>query len=615
MGWAWSGARGRRMRSSALTAALVLSALPLAAGSAATPPGADHTVLNGQAIFLCGTHRFGVLTIQAGGVLLVASAPSAVVSTASGPDCPSAADVGTLTVHADRIVNHGGIGGDGVVAEPFTPPPSSCFTPAYLPATGNSGGSHVGRGGDGAFGAASSTYDAPCPDPLAGIGGLRPGAPGAGSGPGGRGGPAVVLVSNGEFRSDGVITANGERGVDNLSGWCGGPGAGPGIFKPIVVPNSGGTAPRGGGAGGSIVIAGRSVDLRGGQVRARGGGGGHSLLFASGGGGGGAVRIMGPLTVDAGWAPEVWSGPGGFYPCPANEGGRHGGSGSPGEVTLSPTVTPGIGLLASAGGVAGTPVTAAATITGAGPTGTMTFRLFSDPACATEVSSSTRALVGDTATSSEHTPALAGDYRWTATYNGDAVNDPATSTCGAPGGSVTITPFQAPPPTRTLTGDVVGPFTVAAGQSLLVSDARVTGGVTVGPGGSLTVVNAQVSGGIAADAPAFLSLCGARVSAPAPGVALRVTGAPVRVRVGDPAAGCDGNRFAGQVTLTGNRAVTFGANSVSHSVAIDTNGPGNTVVRANTIVGTLGCAGNTPAPIDAGQPNTAGAKTGQCAAL
>jgi hypothetical protein len=614
MGWASSGARGWHLRSVVVSVTLLLGSLPVAAGSAATAPGADHTVLTGQTIFLCGAHRFGTLTIQAGGALAVAGATSAVASTASGPDCPSPEDVGTLTIHADRIVNHGGLGGDGVQAEPFTPPPSSCPTPAYVPATGNSGGSHAGRGGDGAFGTASSTYDVPCPNPLGGGGGLRAGAPGAGSGPGGRGGAAVVLVSNGEFRSDGLITANGERGVDNRSGGCAG-FAVTNPFKPTFVPNTGGTAPRGGGAGGSILIAGRSVDLRGGRVRAMGGDGGHSNKYASGAGGGGVVRIMGPLAVDAGWVPDVWPVPGGFYPCSAKEGGRHGGLGQLGEVTVSSTVTPGIALRASAGGVAGTPVTAAATVAGAGPTGSMTFRLFSDGACATEVSRSTSALVGDTATSSEHTPALAGDYRWTATYNGDAVNEPATSACGAVGGTVTITPFQAPPPTQTATGDVAGPLTVGAGQSLLVSEARVTGGVRVGPGGSLTVVNASVSGGITADAPAFLSLCGALVSGPAPGVALRVTGAPVRVRAGDPPAGCDGNRFAGQVAFIGNRAVTFGANIVSHSVAIDGSGPGNTVVKANTIFGTLGCAGNTPAPADAGQPNTAGAKTGQCAVL
>ena len=90
---------------------------------------------------------------------------------------------------------------------------------------------------------------------------------------------------------------------------------------------------------------------------------------------------------------------------------------------------------------------------------------------------------------------------------------------------------------------------------------------------------------------------------------------PVPIRVGDPAAGCAGNRFAGQVVLMGNLAVTFGGNTVSHSSTLNNNGPGNTVIKANTVFGTLGCAGNNPPPTNAGQPNTAGAKTGQCAGL
>ena len=82
-----------------------------------------------------------------------------------------------------------------------------------------------------------------------------------------------------------------------------------------------------------------------------------------------------------------------------------------------------------------------------------------------------------------------------------------------------------------------------------------------------------------------------------------------------PAAGCAGNRIAGQVTLTANLAVTFGANQVSHNLTVNNGGPGQTVIKANTIVGTLACSGNNPAPTNAGQVNTAGAKTGQCTAL
>jgi hypothetical protein len=61
--------------------------------------------------------------------------------------------------------------------------------------------------------------------------------------------------------------------------------------------------------------------------------------------------------------------------------------------------------------------------------------------------------------------------------------------------------------------------------------------------------------------------------------------------------------------------VTFGANAVSHNLTIDNNGPGATVVKANTVFGALGCAGNNPAPTNAGQPNSGAIETGQCAGL
>ena len=139
--------------------------------------------------------------------------------------------------------------------------------------------------------------------------------------------------------------------------------------------------------------------------------------------------------------------------------------------------------------------------------------------------------------------------------------------------------------------------------------------MTVNPGGALSVVNSQVSRGMSANAPAFLSMCGVKVSAPSPGQALTVSNAPVPIRIGDPATGCAGNAFAGSVTLTANLGVTFGANTVYGAVAVNNNGPGKTVVKANNVSQTLGCAGNAPAPTNAGQVNTAASKTGQCAGL
>ena len=278
--------------------------------------------------------------------------------------------------------------------------------------------------------------------------------------------------------------------------------------------------------------------------------------------------------------------------------------------------SPTISTQASAGNLLGAPVRDVATVAGgASPTGTVTFRLFSDNACATQVFTSTNPLAGGGATSDSFTPAAAGTYFWTAVYNGDANNNSATSPCRAANESVTIAPFTPPAPTRTLTGDVLGPIVVNAGESVLISNARVVGPVTVNPGGALNVVNSQISRGITADAPSFLSICGAQIAAPSGGPALTVSNAAVPIRIGDPATGCAGNRMAGDVNLTGNLAVTFGANIVSSNVNMNSNGPGATVVKANTIFGALACAANNPPPTNAGQVNTAGSKSGQCAAL
>jgi hypothetical protein len=134
------------------------------------------------------------------------------------------------------------------------------------------------------------------------------------------------------------------------------------------------------------------------------------------------------------------------------------------------------------------------------------------------------------------------------------------------------------------------------------------------------VVNARISGGIVANGPAFLSICGSDVAGPSGGPALSVSNAAVAVRIGDPATGCAGNRIAGTVNLTANLAVTFGANQVmgtpgNGNVNVTNGGPGNTVIKANTISQALNCSGNTPAPTNAGQPNSAASKTGQCAGL
>jgi subtilisin-like proprotein convertase family protein len=289
---------------------------------------------------------------------------------------------------------------------------------------------------------------------------------------------------------------------------------------------------------------------------------------------------------------------------------------APNESVTITKASPTISTQASPGGLLGAPVRDVATLAGGqNPAGTVTFRLFSDGACTSEVFTSTNALAGTTATSDWFTPTAPGTYFWTAVYGGDANNNPATSPCQAPNESVTITPFAPPAPTRTLTGDVLGPVTVNAGESVLVTDARVVGPVVVNPGGALTIVDSRITQGVTVDAPSFLSICGSQIAGPPGGQALGVSNAAVPIRIGDPASGCAGNRLAGDVNLTGNLAVTFGANIVSRHVSVNSNGPGATVIKANNIFGMLSCAANNPAPTNAGQVNTAGSKSGQCAAL
>ena len=94
--------------------------------------------------------------------------------------------------------------------------------------------------------------------------------------------------------------------------------------------------------------------------------------------------------------------------------------------TLSTTPSPGVTL----GGV----LSDSATLNGAvGPTGTVTFHLYSDFTCGTPVwTSPAEALTGSSATTlpGGWTSVSVGTYYWQAVYSGDSHNNPATSSCG-----------------------------------------------------------------------------------------------------------------------------------------------------------------------------------------
>lgn len=290
--------------------------------------------------------------------------------------------------------------------------------------------------------------------------------------------------------------------------------------------------------------------------------------------------------------------------------------GTPGQSVTIMKATPTLTGKASPGGARGTSLRDTATLAGGyQPTGSVTFRLYSDAGCATQVFASTNNLAGLTATSGAFTPTTAGIYRWRAFYSGNANNKAVATPCNAANQTVEITPTIGPPSTRTLTGDVAGPVRVGAGETVKITGARVLGDVVVDPGGTLEVLASEVRGIIAAVVPASIRLCGSQVVAPAGSAALDVWGAVEAVRLGDPANGCAGNRFVGDVTLRANSGVNVVTNLVSGKLTVDANGPEAVAVKANVVSGALACADNDPAPTNGGLSNTAGSKTGQCSTV
>src|SRR5918992_1665110 len=99
-----------------------------------------------------------------------------------------------------------------------------------------------------------------------------------------------------------------------------------------------------------------------------------------------------------------------------------------------PKVTPKITTTPSGTAPAGGDISDTATLTGGfNPTGTVTFRLFGpgDTTCETPIATRTDTLSGSgTASSGTVSAGGVGTYNWTATYSGDASNNPVTSPCG-----------------------------------------------------------------------------------------------------------------------------------------------------------------------------------------
>lgn len=159
--------------------------------------------------------------------------------------------------------------------------------------------------------------------------------------------------------------------------------------------------------------------------------------------------------------------------------------------------------------------------------------------------------------------------------------------------------------TTTITGTHSGPLTVSGGRTCLLR-ADVIGPITVRAGASLVVSGGSVSGPISATRPGLVALSSVAVSGP-----VTVTGAtgPLRIAKG---------RVGGPVSLTGNTAgVRLDTVTVAGPVTVTGNsGSQPVVVAASTISGLLSCTANRPAPGNESRPNTVrGPVVGQCVGL
>ena len=142
-------------------------------------------------------------------------------------------------------------------------------------------------------------------------------------------------------------------------------------------------------------------------------------------------------------------------------------SGSGAGQTTVDKISPTLPTTPSAGGPIGTVLNDSATVTGgSSPTGSITFNLYAptDTTCAsTALYNQVVALTGASATTSPgFTTLVAGIYRWTASYPGDANNNSASSGCQAEQVTVTQPVTGLIAPTNTSCSD----FTSGNAQQL-----------------------------------------------------------------------------------------------------------------------------------------------------
>ena len=207
-----------------------------------------------------------------------------------------------------------------------------------------------------------------------------------------------------------------------------------------------------------------------------------------------------------------------------------------------------------------------------------------------------------TAAGVAHSPSIAsllpGSHTIVATYSGDG---------NFYGDTGTLT--QVVTCTKTITGTHVGSLLVGPG-SVCILDATIGGSVQARPGSAVYVARSTIDGSVSEDKGSVLIT--------------RTNGSVLIGDGGDNGAfGCAGNTIGGTLSIsktTGSAEAS--ANRVGGSISLSdttsTGVPPENVpqLEGNRITSGLACLRNAPAPVNGGQPNTAGGvKSGQCKTL
>jgi hypothetical protein len=149
--------------------------------------------------------------------------------------------------------------------------------------------------------------------------------------------------------------------------------------------------------------------------------------------------------------------------------------------TLTTTLSAGSQSGTSISVPVGTGVIDTATLTGANAataTGTVTYNVYSDPACLSQISTTSPLTITTAGTlpgSGPVTFPTVGTYYWQAVYSGDANNAMATTTCGVGGEVETVTPPATTLTTSLTGGSQSGPSISVPAGTAVADAATLTG--------------------------------------------------------------------------------------------------------------------------------------------